>query len=87
MQGQLLDIDCITNQDEVIKDWVKALLIYQGVARTEGESLKTFIPLTISGKVYDWFAALPEETRGRYLGGTTTNDANTIINTIKNEIR
>jgi len=66
----MLKIDCVTNIDEVIKDWVKALLIYQGVTRTEGESLKTFMPLTKSGKVYDWFTALPEETKAQYPGGT-----------------
>ena len=79
--GAMLNIDCVTNTDEVIKEWVKALLIYQGVIRTEGDSIKTFIPLTISGKVHDWFTALPEETKVQYLGGATANDAKTIINT------
>ena len=41
----VLNIDCVINQDEVIKDWVKALLIYQGVTRTKGDSLETFIRL------------------------------------------
>ena len=85
--GAVLNIDGVTNQVEVIKEWVKALLIYQGVTRIEGDSLETFIPLTLSGKVADWFTALPEETKHQYLGGTTTNDAKTIINTIENEIR
>jgi len=79
------NIDCVTNQDEVIKEWIKALLIYQGVTRTEGDSLKTFIPLTVSGKVADWFTALLEETKHQYLEGTTTNDAKTLIKTIENE--
>ena len=57
--GAMLNIDYITNTDEVINDWVKALLTNESVTRTEGDSLKTFIPLTISGKVYDWFIALP----------------------------
>jgi len=83
----MLNIDCVTNADEVIKDWVKALLIYQGVTRTEVDSLNTFIPLTISGKVYDWITTLLEETEAQYLRGTTTNDPKTIINTIENEIR
>ena len=77
----------MTNTDDVVKEWVKALLIYTGVTRTDGEELKTFIPLTLSGKVVDWFTALPEETKVRYLGGNTTNDNKTIINTIENEIR
>jgi len=85
--GAVLNIDCVSNTDDVIKEWVKALLIYTGVTRTDGEELKVFIPLTLSGKVADWFAALPEETKVRYLGGTTTNDNKTIINTIENEIR
>ena len=85
--GAVLNIDCISNTDEVIQEWVKTLLIYQGVTRTEGDSLKTFISLTLSGKVADWFTTLPEETKGRYLGGTTTNDAKTVINTTENEIR
>ena len=76
----------MSNTNEVIKEWVKALLIYTRVTRTEGESLKAFIPLTLSEKVADWFTALPEETKVRYLGGTTTNDAKTTINTIENEI-
>jgi len=76
----------VSNTNEVIKEWVKALLIYTGVTRIEGESLKTFIPLTLSEKVADWFTTLPEETKVRYLGGTTTNDAKTTINTIENEI-
>jgi len=37
--------------------------------------------------VYDWFGALLEETKVRYLGGPTLNNAQTIINTIENEIR
>jgi len=73
--GAMLNIDCVTNTDEVIKDWVKALFIYQGVKRTEGDTLKTFITLTISGKVYNWFIALPEEIKAQYLRGTTTNDS------------
>ena len=85
--GATLNIDCVTNTDEVITEWVKALLIYQGVTRTDGDSLKTFLPLTLSGKVADWFQALPTETKAQYLGGTTTNDAQTIINTLENEIR
>jgi len=48
--------------------------------------MKTFIPLTLGGKVYKWFGALPEETKVRYLGGLTTTNAQTIINTIENEI-
>jgi len=47
--GTVLNIDCVTNTDEVIKEWVKSLLIYQGVTRTEGNDLKTFIPLTLGG--------------------------------------
>ena len=85
--GATLNLDGVNNTDEVINEWVKDLLIYQGVTITEGDSLKTFIPLTFSGKVADWYQALPEETKGRYLGGTTTNDAKPIINTIENEIR
>jgi len=85
--GTVLNIDCVTNTDEVVKEWVKSLLIYSGVTRTEGNDLKTFIPLTLGGKVYEWFRALPEETKVRYLGGTTTTNAQTIINTIENEIR
>ena len=85
--GAVLNIDCVSNTDDVIKEWVKALLIYTGVTRTDGEELKVFIPLTLSGKVADWFTALPEETKIRYLGDTTTNDNKTIINTIENEIR
>jgi len=84
--GAVLNNECVTNQDEVIKEWVKALLIYQGITRIEGDSLKTFIPLTLSGKLANWFIALPKETKEQYLGGTTTNDAKTIINTIENEI-
>ena len=60
--GAVLNIDCVTNHDEVIKEWVKALLIYQGVTRIEGDSLKTCTPLTSSGKVVDWFTPLPEKT-------------------------
>jgi len=37
--------------------------------------------------VYELFGALPEETKVRYLGGTTTTNAQTIINMIENEIR
>jgi len=85
--GTVLNIDCVTNTDEVIKEWVKSLLIYQGVTHTEGNDSKTFIPQTLGGKVYEWFGALPEETKVRYLGGTTTTNAQTIINTIENEIR
>ena len=81
------NIDCVTNTDEVIKEWVKFLLIYQGVSGTEGNDLKTFIPLTLGGKVYEWFGALPEETKVRYPGGTTTTNAQTIINMIENEIQ
>ena len=62
-------------------------MIYQGVTRTEGDDLKRFIPLTLGGKVYEWFGALPGETKVRYLGGTTTTNGQTIINTIENEIR
>jgi len=83
----VLNINCVSNTDEVIKEWVKALLINTGVTRTDGEELKEFIPLTLSGKVADWFTALPEETKVWYLGGATTNDNKTIINTIENEIR
>ena len=85
--GAVLNIDCVTNTDDVIKEWVKALLIYTGVTRTDGEELKTFISLTLSGKVAVWFTTLSEETKVRYLGGTTTNDNKTIINMIENEIR
>jgi len=45
------------------------------------------LPLTLGGKVYEWFGALPEKTKVRNLGGITTTNAQTIINTIKNEIR
>ena len=62
--GAVLNIDCVLNTDDVIKEWVKALLVYQGITRTEGVCLKTFIPLTLSGKVANWFQALPEETKG-----------------------
>ena len=51
--GAVLNIDCVSNTDDVIKEWVKALLIYTGVTRTDGEELKVFIPLTLSGKVAD----------------------------------
>ena len=85
--GTVLNIDCVTNTDEVVKEWVKSLVIIQGVTRMEGEDLKRFIPLTLGGKVYEWFGALPEETKVRYLGGTPTTNAQTIINTIENEIR
>jgi len=37
--------------------------------------------------VYEWFGALPEETKVRYQGGTTTTNAQTIINMIENEMR
>ena len=37
--------------------------------------------------MYEWFGALPEGTKVRYLGGTTTTIAHTIIGTIENEIR
>jgi len=37
--------------------------------------------------VYKWFGALPEETKVRYLGGPTTSNTQTIINTIENEIQ
>jgi len=83
----VLNIDCVTNTDEIIKECVKSLVIYSGVTQTEGNDLKAFIPLTLGGKVYEWFGALPEETMVRYLGGTTTTNAQTIINTIENEIR
>jgi len=53
--GVVLNIDCVTNTDEIMKEWVKSLLIYSGVTRTEGNDLKTFIPLTLGGKVYEWF--------------------------------
>jgi len=73
--GTVLNIDCVTNTDEIIKEWVKSLIIYSGVTRTEGIDLKTFIPSTLGGKVYEWFGALLEETKVRYLGGTTTTNA------------
>ena len=38
--GTVLNIDCVTNTDEVIKEWVKSLVIYQGVTRTKGDDLK-----------------------------------------------
>jgi len=63
----VLNIDCVTNTDEVIKEWVKSLLIYQEVTCTEGNHLKTFILLTLGGKVYEWFGALIKETKVRYL--------------------
>ena len=85
--GTVLNIDCVTNTDEVIKELVKSLLIHQGVTRIEGNDLKAFSPLTIGEKVYEWFGTLPEETKVRYLGGPTTTNAQTIINTIENEIR
>ena len=37
--------------------------------------------------MYEWVGALPEETKVSYLGGTTTTNAQTIINTIENEIQ
>jgi len=79
-------IECVTNTDEVIKEWVKSSVIYQGVTRTEGEDLERFIPLPLGGKVYERFGALPEETKVRYLERTTTTNAQTILNTIENEI-
>jgi len=66
-----------------LKNGSKSVLIFQGV-RTERNDLKTFISLTLGGKVYEWFGALPEEMKVRYLGGTTTTNAQTIIHTIEN---
>ena len=37
--------------------------------------------------MYDWFGALLEETKVIYLGGPTTSNAQTIINTIENKTR
>jgi len=65
--GTVLNIDCVTNTDEVIKEWVKSLVKYQGVTRTEGDDLKRFIPVTLGGKVYEWFGALPRRNKGKVL--------------------
>jgi len=37
--GAILNIGCVTNTDEIIKEGVKALHIYSGVTRTEGNNL------------------------------------------------
>jgi len=46
----VLNIDCVTNTADVIKEWEKALLIYTEVTGTDGEELKTFIPLSLKIK-------------------------------------